>query len=173
MLLLLPKKANLPNGGRNFIHINIPPLAQRDADVVPLAVFLLKNKLQQRVDTRLLHLLVERKSFACTSELYVFLVNLCFVAAHMGKRELDHVVVNETLLLSDTELLENYVTFAAGSSGLYQLVADYGLRGVGRLLERACISNALATTRNNMTLAGGILRLPTTTLFNKLHMPSR
>jgi len=151
---------------RNFLSIHIPTLAQRQSDIFALAKFLLR-RLQQDISSQLLNLALNSKNFTRTRELYIFLVNLCFVAARMGKNKLDRAIINESLSFSDTEQFENYLTFLAGSSSLCQLVDDYGLKGMCRLLERACISNALTATRHNVTLAGKMLRVPTTTLFNK------
>ena len=167
-VIALTEKTNVPRGLDDFLRINIPPLAQRPADVTPLALFLLRHRLQQQVDTHLVHYLVRRKKFVNTNELYIFLVNLCFVAARLGKHKLNRAIINTALSFSASEQLENYVTFLAGSSNLYQLVDAYGLKGLCRLLERACISNTLTATHHNMTLAGRVLGMPTSTLFNKV-----
>ena len=156
-----------PRALRDFLHVSLPTLAERSGDVFALAKFLLKHRLQQDISAPLLRMVVNRKNFTRTSDLYIFLVNLCFVAARMGNHQLDRTIINEALSFSDEEQFENYLTFLAGSSSLCQLVDDYGLKGMCRLLERACISNALTATRHNVTLAGKMLRVPTTTLFNK------
>ncbi len=166
-VIAITEKSPPPPALRDFLPISIPPLAQRQGDTFALAKFLLQHRLQQDLSSQLLRLALQRKNFTSTRTLYVFLVNLCFVAARLGKNKLDRTVINESLSFSDTEQFENYLTFLAGSSSLCQLVDDYGLKDVCRLLERACISNALTATRNNVTLAGKMLRLPTTTLFNK------
>lgn len=167
-VIAITEKITPPPALRNFLPIHIPTLAQRQHDIFALAKFLL-HRLHQDISSHLLRLALNRKNFTHTSKLYIFLVNLCFVAARMGKNKLDRTIVNESLSFSDTEQFENYLTFLAGSSSLCQLVDDYGLKGVCRLLERACISNALTATRHNVTLAGKMLRMPTTTLFNKTH----
>ena len=169
-VIALTEKTSVPRALDNFLRINIPPLSQRPADVTPLALFLLSNRLQQQVDTHMVQYLVRRKKFVSTSELYIFLVNLCFVAARLGKHKLNRAIINDTLFFSASEQIENYVTFLAGSSNLYQLVDAYGLKGLCRLLERACISNTLTATHHNVTLAGRVLRMPTSTLFNKVRM---
>ena len=166
-VIAITEKITPPPALRNFLSISIPALAQRQSDIFALAKFLLQHRLQQDISSQLLNLALNRKNFTHTRELYIFLVNLCFVAARMGKNKLDRTIVNESLSFSDTEQFENYLTFIAGSSSLCQLVDDYGLKGMCRLLERACISNALTATRHNVTLAGKMLRVPTTTLFNK------
>ena len=169
-VIALTEKTSMPPTLGNFLRINIPPLAQRHADVTPLALFLLRHRLQQQVDAYLVQYLMRRKKFSSTSELYIFLVNLCFVAARLGKHKLNRAIINATLAFSASEQLENYVTFLAGSSNLYQLVDEYGLKGLCRLLERACISNTLTATHHNVTLAGRVLGIPTSTLFNKVRM---
>ena len=153
---------------RNFLTISIPTLAQRQGDTFALARFLLRHKLQQDISTSLLQSLLIRKFFVRSRDLYIFLVNLCFVAARLGKDRLDRDMVSEALSFSDEEQFENYVAFLAGSSSLSELVDNYGLKGMCRLLERACINNALTATRHNITLAGKMLQMPTTTLFNKM-----
>ncbi len=153
---------------RNFLSLYVPPLAHRHGDTFALAKFLLRHRLQQDTSSRLLHTILQRRTFVRTNDLYIFLVSLCFVAARLGKNQLDHTVVSETLSLSDEEQFENYFTYLAGSSSLCELVADYGLKDTCQLLERVCISNALTATRHNITLAGKLLRVPTTTLFNKI-----
>ena len=166
-VIAITTQTTTPAAWGDFLPISIPTLAQRQGDIFALAKFLLQHRLQQDISPRLLQLALNRKNFTTTRELYIFLVNLCFVAARLGNNKLDRTVINETLSFSDTEQFEHYLTFLAGSSSLYQLVDDYGLKGMCRLLERACISNALTATRNNVTLAGKLLRVPTTTLFNK------
>ena len=166
-VIAITAQTTIPPALRDFLHIMIPTLDKRRGDVFALAKFLLQHRLQQDISSQLLHKVVNGKNFSRTSNLYIFLVNLCFVAARMGKNKLDRTIINEALSFSDEEQFENYLTFLAGSSSLCQLVDDYGLKGMCRLLERACISNALTATRHNVTLAGKMLRVPTTTLFNK------
>ena len=153
---------------RNFLTISIPTLAQRQGDTFALARFLLRHKLQQDISASLLQLLLNRKFFVRSRELYIFLVNLCFIAARLGKSIIDRDIVSEALSFSDEEQFENYIAFLAGSSSLSELVDNYGLKGMCRLLERACINNALTASRHNITLAGKRLQMPTTTLFNKM-----
>ena len=100
---------------RDFLHVSIPALAQRRGDIFALAKFLLQHRLQQDISTLLLHTALNRRNFVRTSDLYMFLVNFCFVAARMGKNKLDRAIINEALSFSDKEQFENYLTFLVGS----------------------------------------------------------
>ena len=167
-VIAITTQTTVPAAWRDFLLLSIPTLAERRGDAFALAKFLLRHRLQQDISPQLLCMALPKKNFASTRELYIFLVSLCFVAARLGKNKLDRAVINETLSFSDEEQFENYLTFLVGSSSLCELVDNYGLKGMCRLLERACISNALTATRHNLTLAGKLLRVPTTTLFNKI-----
>lgn len=166
-VIAIASQTVIPTALQDFLCISIPTLAERDGDVFALAKFLLQHRLQQDTNPQLLRTALKQRNFTSTRKLYIFLVNLCFVTARMGKDKFDRAVTNEALSFSDEEQFENYLTFLVGSSSLCQLVDDYGLKGMCRLLERACINNALTATRHNITLAGKMLRVPTTTLFNK------